>query len=180
MQRPSRMLALALVAVAVAACGETEDGESMEPADAAMAASGAMLPDTTAAAIWQYLQSARYQETWALWPGKGRLYGGGEPHGMLLTTYANDVAHAGLNAGGPTGLMHHSIIVKENYMPDSTLAAVTVMYLVDGYNPDHGNWVFAKYQPDGTVDAFGRVPGCTTCHQAGSNYVLTPVAGAGM
>ena len=44
------------------------------------------LPDTTAAALWAYLESQQYRQRWSLWPGKGRLYTGSEPHGMLLTT----------------------------------------------------------------------------------------------
>ena len=30
------------------------------------------------------------------------------------------------------------------------------MMKVDGYNPDHANWLFAKYDPRGGVEAFGR------------------------
>jgi hypothetical protein len=118
----------------------------------------------------------KYRESWRLWPGKPRLYKGTEPHGMLLTTYANDIAQRALARGQVASLPEGSIIVKENYMPDSTFAAATVMYKVRGYNPDHQDWLFAKYDPAGKVDAFGRAPMCQACHQgAKSGYIYTPV-----
>ena len=133
-------------------------------------------PDTTGAAVWQYLQSANYRTAWQTWPGKGELYAGQEPHGMLLTTYLNDIALTALNnrAGQfPPG----AIVVKENYMPDSTLAAVTTMYKVRGYSPAAGNWFWVKHLPDGSVDgpAQGRVEMCIGCHTARSanDYIYT-------
>ncbi|MGH7546530.1 MAG: cytochrome P460 family protein, partial [Gemmatimonadota bacterium] len=133
--------------------------------------------DTTAEALWRHLQAARYRESWKLWPGKSRLYKGTEPHGMLLTTYANDVAHRALLKGQVASLPAGSILVKENYMPDSTFAAATVMYRVRGYNPEHQDWLFAKYDAEGRVDDFGRAPMCQACHQAAKSgtYIYTPV-----
>lgn len=160
-----RLVGLGVVAAALA-CARGEQAETDEPA--------AMMPDTTAAAVWAHLQEANYQQNWQLWPGKGRLYTGGEPHGMLLTTYVNTSAHdaATTRAGSmPVG----AIVVKENYMPDSTLAAVTVMYKTQGYNPDHNDWFFIKRLADGTVEASGRVQGCQDCHMArrDNDYILT-------
>ncbi len=37
-----------------------------------------------------------------------------------------------------------AIVVKENYMPDKKLAAITVMYKVAGYNPEVGNLVLGE------------------------------------
>lgn len=148
--------------------------------DAAMAVNeAAQLPDTTETAVWNHLQEADYRANWDLWPGTDELYEGTEPHGMLLTTYANATASTALAEGMVGDLPEGSIIVKENYMPDSTFAAATVMMKVDGYNVDHQDWLFAKYQPDGTVDAFGRAQGCQTCHQQaeGDDYIYTPVSG---
>ena len=60
-----------------------------------------------------------------------------------------------------------AIIVKENYMADENLAAVTVMYKVKDYNPDEGDWYYSKHLPDGVLDQTptgmsmqGKVPGC--------------------
>ncbi|HUF13913.1 MAG TPA: cytochrome P460 family protein [Longimicrobiales bacterium] len=153
-----------------------EDGAAAVPTRSDTRAE-ASLPDTTAEAVWAYLRQQDYRESWSLWPGKSRLYAGTEPHGMLLTTYVNEIAHEALTRGAVADLPAGSILVKENYMPDSTLAAATVMYRVDGYNPDHEDWLFAKYDAQGTAEAFGRAPMCQACHQqARTGYVYTEVS----
>lgn len=161
-------------------CAESEEQVEEEAAGAPMRSdsrAAASLPDTTAEAVWAYLQQQNYRRNWSLWPGKDRLYAGTEPHGMLLTTYTNEIAREALLSGGAAGLPPGSILVKENYMPDSTFAAATIMYRVEGYNPDHEDWLFAKYDEQGTAEAFGRAPMCQTCHeQARTGYVYTEVS----
>jgi hypothetical protein len=68
-----------------------------------------------------------------------------------------------------------AIVVKENYTPDSTLAATTVMYKVSGYDPEAGDWFYLKRLADGTVEASGRVAGCQGCHaqRADNDYLFT-------
>lgn len=56
------------------------------------------------------------------------------------------------------------MIVKENFLPDSTFAAVTTMYRVAGCNPDHQDWFFAKHDPAGVAETAGRDPMCQACH----------------
>jgi hypothetical protein len=139
------------------------------------------LPETTGAAVWAHLQSEDYQTNWSLWPGRGELYEGQEPHGMLLTTYLNDAALAAVEDSMGT-MPAGSFVVKENYTPDKTLAAVTVMYKVAGYNPDHNDWFFTKHLADGTLDKMpngmameGKLPGCQGCHSAkrDNDYLFT-------
>jgi hypothetical protein len=160
---------------ALAACNPGEQQE--QPASEAVATTTAMaatMPDTTAASLWTHLEDVDYANAWAMWPGMDALYEGTQPHGLLLTTYVNDVAMAALD--GQTGAMDAgAIVVKENYMPDSTLAAVTVMYKVEGYNPDVADWFFLKRAADGTVEASGRVAGCQGCHAqvADNDYLFT-------
>jgi len=160
----------------------TRSGDALPPQLIAVAAPmQAERPDTTGASVWAHLQEVGYQEHWTLWPGKGELYTGREPHGMLLTTYLNDAAleavstHAGTMPDG-------AIIVKENYKPDSTLAAITVMYKVRGYNPEHADWFFTKHLPDGSLAQMpngmameGRLGGCQGCHGsvATNDYLFT-------
>ncbi len=184
----SRLFVFPLIAgmLFLAACGgeksetaESEEAGEME--EAHMEEAEMARPDTTGASVWAYLQEAEYQEHWQLWPEKGKLYTGQEPHGMLLTTYMNSAAYDALMS--KAGVMPDgAIIVKENYMPDSTLAAVTVMYKVDGYNPDHNNWFFTKLHPDGTpfegpmgMAMEGRLGGCQNCHGAkkDNDYIFT-------
>jgi hypothetical protein len=129
--------------------------------------------DTTAAGLWSHLESADYS-SWPMWPGKGELYEGTEPHGMLLTTYVNQ---SGLDAitNGAGAMPAGAVVVKENYMPDSTLAAITIMYKSEGYNPEYNDWFWVKRLADGTVEASGRVAMCQGCHaQAAANdYLIT-------
>jgi hypothetical protein len=159
----------------LAACRGGEDAaEQTTPESApAEAAAPVVAPDTTEAAFWAHLQAVDYR-SWAEWPGKGALYAGTEPHGMLLTTYVNDLARDALTNGAmmmPVG----AIIVKENYMPDSTLAAVTAMYKVSGFDPAHGDWYWAKWDLNGVAEVSGRVEMCSACHgaNASADYLLT-------
>ena len=180
-----RMLAMTagtmfITSLLATGCVESEETVEDEVGAAAPAQSedraAASLPDTTAEAVWAYLRQQDYRASWRLWPGKDRLYEGTEPHGMLLTTYANDVAQRALANGDVANLPPGSILVKENYMPDSTFDAATVMYRVAGYNPEHEDWLFAKYDAEGAADAFGRAPMCQACHeQAEAGYVYTEV-----
>ena len=141
-------LVLMVSAIAVAGCGGSAEPE---------------LPDTTAASVIAHLEESEYQSSWELWPGKGEKYEGGEPHGMLLTTYLNPAAYDALT--GKEGLMPNgAIIVKENYTPAGDFAANTVMYKSSGYNPDHNDWFWLKVLADGTIDKEGMVEGCQTCH----------------
>ena len=80
------LLVLLVGAVAMAAC-DILDGEPE-------------LPDTTAASVLAYLDEVDYQESWELWPDLGEKYQGGDPHGMLVTTYLNPAA---LDAPGRLG-----------------------------------------------------------------------------
>lgn len=172
----STLIAIGCVAVlGLWGCQPEGAGEGEE---AAPEAAAVQPPDTTGAGLWAHLQSADYRESWQMWPGTGQLYEGQEPHGMLLTTYVNSLAHDAItNKAG--AMSDGAIVVKENYAPDSTLAAVTVMYKAEGYNPDVGNWYWVKYLPDGSVDsdgmAQGRVQGCIACHggKADNDYIMT-------
>lgn len=142
-----------------------------EPAPAQPAAQA---PDTTEAAFWAYLQDEDYR-SWPLWPGKGELYTGQEPHGMLLTTYVSPLALDALTSGSPM-MPEGAIIVKENYAPDSTFMAVTAMHKVAGYDPEHNDWFWAKWDTAGVAEVSGRVEMCATCHgaNAAADYLRTP------
>jgi hypothetical protein len=135
------------------------------------------MPATEGKALWDYLTKVKYQKSFTLWPGKGMLYKGTEPHGALLTTYVNKTALDAIK--GKKGAMPAgAIVVKENYMPDKMLAAITVMYKVTGYNPEGGDWFWAKYTPDGKIEAEGKsdMAGmCIGCHgkAKGNDFLFT-------
>lgn len=131
-------------------------------------------PGPSGKELWGYLQKKDYAKNYTLWPGKGKLYKGTEPHGALLTTYVSKKALEAIQ-GRKGSLPAGSIIVKENYMPDKKLAAITVMYKVDKYNPEANDWFWAKYAPDGAIQAEGKVAGCIGCHgqKKDNDYVFT-------
>jgi hypothetical protein len=119
--------------------------------------------------LWGYLVRAKYRN-WAPVPGKSDgMYEGESPHGAFLKMYLNRRA-----AGSANALPDGSMVIKENYKPDKTIAAVTVMYKNKGYNPAAGDWYWIKYNPDGTVAEkpmptgnmrlAGKVGGCIDCH----------------
>ena len=124
-------------------------------------------------AIWTYLKEIDYTKL-PMWPGKEAFYPGKEPHGALLTTYVNETALNDIQGKKGT-LSAGSIIVKENYMPDKKLAAVTVMYKVAGYNPEAADWFWAKYAPDGNIEAEGKATACISCHgqKKDNDYIMT-------
>ncbi len=113
--------------------------------------------------LYNYITNESNYKQWQLWPGTTQLYPGKPPHGAFLTTYVSDDAFSSLEAKEGS-LPDGSIIVKENYMPDKTLAALTVMYKEAGYDPQNNDWFWAKYAPNGTVQAEGKIAGCITCH----------------
>ena len=132
------------------------------------------LPDTTGSAVWSYLQEIKYQDEWELWPGKGEKFPGGEPHGALFTTYLNSAGFDALT--GKAGVMPDgAIIVKENYTGEGVFDLITVMYKVDGYNPDNNARFWAKVKANGEVDAASQLQGCQACHGArrDNDFVLS-------
>jgi len=150
---------------------------------------GAQDSSQQAGQLWQQIQGEKYQDNWSLFPGKGKLYKGTEPHGMLLTTYVNKTAEQALTSGAKE-LPKGSILIKENYMPDKTLAAVTVMEKTGDGKDD---WFWVKYNPDGTIAtmemekdgmkmnmpvAGGKETMCAMCHAAsvsGVHNIMTPL-----
>jgi hypothetical protein len=123
------------------------------------------MPAADGKAVYEYITQTSPYQTWPLYPGKDKFYKGQHPHGALLTSYVNDVALAGIQNKVGT-LSDGAIIIKENYMPDKALGAVTVMYRVKGYDPDAGDWFWAKYKADGSIEKEGKVAGCISCHRA--------------
>lgn len=132
-----------------------------------------VIPGPDAAKLNTYMVRDDPYKTWQLWPGKGKLYKGTEPHGALLTTFVNKNAYFAIKH--KKVMEDGSIIAKENYNADRKFVALTVMYKIKGYNPSAGDWFWAKYNPDGTVAAQGRVKACIDCHSAkkDNDYIFT-------
>ena len=121
--------------------------------------------------FWRYLTANNYKN-WAPAPKQDAdYYSGKSPHGIYLKMYLNLTAIA-----NPVELPNGSVIVKENYGPDKSLKAITVMYRSTGYNPEGKDWYWVKYNPDGTVartgveDGSAKIAGasknCMECHES--------------
>ena len=161
-------------------------------------------PDTTGEAILAWLREAQYRETWETWPDTSVLRPdtaglpadtaapaseaaafisdtlvGAEiaPHGALRTTYLNPIAVDALERGAhamPTG----AIAVIEEHFADSTLSAVSVILQSEGYDPETGDWVFARFGSAGEIEAVGRVEACQGCHVLEPDYLFSAELGS--
>lgn len=160
----------------VLSCAKREEPKAVFVAPRAPAADGK--------ALWSYITKDSPYTEYQFWPGKTALYKGTMPHGALLNLYVNNKALRAINRAikrkaGVIAMPNGSIIVKENYKPDKTLAAITVMYKVAGYNPEASNWFWAKYSPKGEIamggKAAGKVPMCIECHgmKKANDYIMT-------
>ncbi len=131
------------------------------------------LPGADAAALYVYITKSNPYTQWQLWPGKGKLYKGTEPHGALLTTYINSPAYNAVKK--KTSMTDTAIIVKENYTADAKFTALTAMYKIKGYNSSKGDWFWARYAPAGSVEASGKVEACIACHEKrkGNDYIFS-------
>jgi hypothetical protein len=68
----------------------------------------------------------------------------------------------------------------EDYTPDKNLQGCTVMYKINGYNPEAGDWFWVQYSaPNGYVVASGKVEACISCHSTrkDNDYVFSGEVG---
>lgn len=144
---------------------------------------GAEADISDAETLWSALQEAGFAGDGAI---QTKPYEGTEPHGAILQTFWTE-----MEVGGQQGL----VVVKRNFAPAGitidevannpaeNLDSVTVMFQrEEGYAPDSGNWFWAKYLPDGSLDQTpegvalaGRAAGCISCHAdaEGDDFLYT-------
>jgi cytochrome c5/cytochrome c553 len=142
-------------------------------------------PGPDGAALLDYILNQNPYTQWGTWTAdrwtdfSGYIQSGA-PHGNTVRLFVNDVALEAVQADDFDGVLPYgSIIVKENYggsVDDpGALAALTVMYKVEGYNPDAGDWFWLKAAGDGSaIDAEGKIDGCIGCHsqEGNADYLL--------
>lgn len=176
--RLAGMIAVLVVALLTTALVLAADG----PGSPEHAAAG---PGVTGAELLHYILNEDPYTAWKSWPADrwndfGDYLVGGTPHGATVRIFVNDVALEALEAEGFDGVLpYRSIIVKENFMgtveEPGELAALTVMYKVEGYNPAAGDWFWLKASGDGSaIAAEGAVEGCMACHaqEGNADYML--------
>lgn len=133
--------------------------------------------------LWEYMQDRNLAGDDAV---QAFPYPGSDPHGMMLETFYTDAT-----VDDHTG----TLVIKRNYGPEGVtvdqvlgqpgdhLAAITIMFRREqGYAPDSGNWFWAKYLADGSLDQTpdgtpiaGTAQGCIGCHASaeGDDFVFT-------
>ncbi|MCH8224139.1 MAG: cytochrome P460 family protein, partial [Chloroflexi bacterium] len=141
------------------ACGSSADDKSE-------------LPGANGAEVWSFLQNSDYQSEWELWPGTTERFEGAEPHGALHTVYANPTTLDALR-GTSNLLPNGSIVVKDNFTSESVYDVSTIMYKIDGFDPENNDWFWAMVGADGDVRREGKIEGCNACHgsQANNDYI---------
>ena len=130
----------------------------------------AEMPGSDADALWNYITKASPYQKWSFWPDHQGIQDGRAPHGPKHKVYVNDKALA----SNTPPLQYGAIQVKENFNMTGELKAITVMYKIKGYNPDDGDWFWAKYSPEGKADKAGKPAGCIGCHgtRAKNDFVI--------
>ncbi|MCK5673083.1 MAG: cytochrome P460 family protein [Spirochaetales bacterium] len=114
--------------------------------------------------LWKRITEEANYETYSFWPDHEGIQPGQSPHGTYHRIFINKVLVEDLPSKDMI-LPEGSIIVKENLNSEKSLDAITVMVKVKNYNPDAGDWFWAKYTPEGEVLAEGTPGGCIGCHE---------------
>ncbi len=122
----------------------------------------AEMPNPDARELWKYITVKSPYTGWDYWGDHLGLQKGDAPHAAQHKVFVNKTGLASKTVPAHYG----TIIVKENIGKDNTLKALTVMYKVKDYNPEAGDWYWAKYNPKGKVDISGKIKGCISCHSS--------------
>jgi len=128
------------------------------------------MPGPDAAALWEYITKESPYKEWGFWDDHKDILSGNSPHGPFHRVYVNEVLLKADGAPVPYG----SIQVKESFDSNKKPTALTVMYKIEGFNPEGGDWFWARYTLEGKAGPAGKVQGCIGCHavKAGNDYIL--------
>ena len=123
--------------------------------------------------LWLRISEEAVYSRYPFWPNHEGIRPGQSPHGSYHRVFINTVLLEALpaaNRQAPDG----AIIVKDNLDASKQLSSITVMAKIKGYNPEHGDWFWAKYGPTGTIQAQGKVYGCIKCHEGniGNDFII--------
>ena len=155
---------LALAVALVVGCQVQPESAGLAPVARVPAApaSEPVGPDTTAEAVRDWVEEARYRERWELWPPIPLRPGAEPQHGALLTGYANPIAIDALERG-LAPLPDGSILLVEDHAADTTLTSVGVMVRAGDARAEDGGWGFVRLGSAGEIDPGGATT-CASCH----------------
>lgn len=93
-------------------------------------------------------------------------------HGSHVQIWLNDSSLTSIQ-NQSSELSENSILVKEGYNNNtgSSLTGITVMKKIAGYNSNGGNWFWAKYKSNGSIENAGKISNCISCHSPGDDYI---------
>ena len=129
-------------------------------------AAKAEMPEPDAEALWKYITETDPYTKWGQWPDFAGVVKSNSPHGPFVRVFVNKIGLGMTKPPAPQGMIE----VKEGLDKDNKIRNITVQYKVgNGYNPDGGDWFWAKYSPEGKADAAGKVGGCIRCHKGGGD-----------
>ena len=135
------------------------------------------LPAPEASALWNHITQTDPYRSWSLYPARPHLYPSFDrglipaknPHGAYLRLYGNDIAIVSAKEAEDLPMPNGAILIMEDFAKDkTTLLSLTVMYKVEGYNPQEGDWFWASYNSHGQAAESGKVQSCMECHRAQS------------
>jgi len=158
-----KAILLACIVLALVACAKAQEPK-LPPLTS---------PEISGDRLWKRITEETDFDTYSFWPGHEGMRAGQSPHGKFHEVYINATLAGSLPLPGkvvPDG----GIIVKENFSVDKKPAGLTVMVKVRGYNPEHADWFWAKFDPGGKVLAEGKVKECIECHEGvkDNDYVI--------
>ena len=173
--RPSRKTALA-AALTIALMGTLTAGCSVQmpaapdagnpPADTGGDGSSAEMPESPSpeALFARITQDDPFRD-WAQFPEAQGVIPSAPPHGPSSQTFINTQVESAI-ASFDGALPDDSIIVKENLGtgegPES--GSLTIMWKVQGFDPENNDWFWANITADGDVQASGSIATCIACH----------------
>lgn len=119
----------------------------------------------TAQDLFKTITQTDPYQNWGQFPDAQGIVPSSAPHGPMARIFINEPVEQALDADVGQ-LPDGAIIVKEQVgQSDSDKAeALTIMWKVDGFDPQNNDWFWADIKPDGTVMAEGKIDGCISCH----------------
>ena len=127
--------------------------------------------EKTAEDIWQEIQGYSNWGQALDWSGvKASLDG---THGNFVQIWLNQEALPSFEDSTSANLPYGSISVKEGYSSSdgTSINTITVMKKIEGFDPDHGDWFWASFDPNGDVNKAGSISSCYNCHASGTDYI---------